>query len=111
MHFLEKTLREGHVAVYDYRGPQLPDLICGKETGTVSLFFKERKEHAFESDEFDVQRYKILSGIRTTNNHRIDVSILDGEAIKLLLAKIPYNGPYLLVPLAFEATTYRRYHS
>jgi len=103
MNILEEYLRQGHVALYDYKGQQLPDLMCDKKTGTVSLFFKERKNHAFTSNEFDVQNYRTLSNIRSTNNHRIDVSILDGEAVKLLMAKMPYNGPYLLVPMSLRA--------
>lgn len=102
---LVDVLREGFVSLYDFKGRHLPDLISDKSAGTLSLFVREGKNPSFRSDKLadnlQVQHYKSLSQIPA---ERTDIHLLDGEAIKLLLAKYPSNAPYSLVRIALRSS-------
>jgi hypothetical protein len=93
------ALSQGRVALYDFKGDHLPDVISEKNAGAVSYFLKEGKATKGNTQGFHIRRYKRITEIRY---EQADVHLLDGAAIKLLLMRLPSNSRYVMVRLALR---------
>lgn len=80
---LQDLLEWGDIAVYEYRGSVLPDILAKNTKAKVRLFFDSRRKHN-------------LSGIRENS---ASVFFLDHQATKAFFAGFPGCSRYVLVRL------------
>jgi len=93
---LKEVLRKKDVALYEYAESVLPDPLLQKEKGLVSMYVRQKDGSRLSGFHSSERTYERLSELQRVV---ADVCLLDGVAIKLLLARLPMYPSYILVRL------------
>lgn len=92
----KKKIVGQNIDIYGSKDTELPNLL--KRWGATHIhFFSKDKANLPVANSFQINQY---SNIASIVNSTGDICLLDGEAIRVLLAKFPRNTQYVFVRLA-----------
>ncbi len=93
---LMEKLNKGNIIFCGYRGKWLPNFLLDKKEGKAQLFLRKGSEVSLNKPRVEIKCYENLTEIKSQN---VDICFLDGEAVRVLLARFPKNPRYIFIRL------------